>query len=618
MQRADQVATLRGAIAACKAGRHAEALPLALAVLPHAPEQEAVRRAVVVAAAGDGRGASVRAAAAALARHGAVGPALALLEALVGRDAQDVVAWNRLGNLRQKVGRFEEAEAAYRAGLRAGGDDPSLHLNLGVCLMRMDRPAEAARHTEAALAAAPDDLVTRWTDARVLPISYRETAEIARWNHRYRVRLAGVAAAAERASAEAARAALARGWDGFHAHYPCLPDDVGLQRELGRTLRCLAARAWPELDGPTPRPGPRVRVGVVSALMRRHTVGRLFGGWVRELDRARFDVELWHLGPPDDETRALGATCSRFEVRGFDDTAATARDLRAAGLDVLLYPELGMDVPTLRLAALRLAPVQAMAWGHPVTSALPTVDAFLSSAAMEPPDGTSHVSEALVPLPGLGLALEPLPAAPGRRRRADFGLPEGVPVFVNTQSACKLLPSADGVVARIAAAVPEARFVFLAGAGGSGGDVLLARLDAAFRAAGADPARQLHAAGPLDHADFLDLNALSDVFLDGIHWSGGWTTLEALACGAVPLTVPGALMRTRHTAGILDALGVRDTIAEDVDGFVDLAVRLAREPAWRAGVRARLQAALPAMWADRRGLHALEDWLTTAARGGAA
>ena len=45
----------------------------------------------------------------------------------------------------------------------------------------------------------------------------------------------------------------------------------------------------------------------------------------------------------------------------------------------IVYPELGMDVTSFALAALRLAPVQAATWGHPETTGLPTIDYFLSA-----------------------------------------------------------------------------------------------------------------------------------------------------------------------------------------------------------------------------------------------
>ena len=57
----------------------------------------------------------------------------------------------------------------------------------------------------------------------------------------------------------------------------------------------------------------------------------------------------------------------------------------------------------MRLAALRLAPVQCTTWGHPDSSGLPTMDYYLSSEVMEPPDADAHYTERLVRLPGLGI-----------------------------------------------------------------------------------------------------------------------------------------------------------------------------------------------------------------------
>jgi len=44
--------------------------------------------------------------------------------------------------------------------------------------------------------------------------------------------------------------------------------------------------------------------------------------------------------------------------------------------DILFLPEIGMDPLTCKLAALRLAPLQAASWGHPVTTGLPEIDLF--------------------------------------------------------------------------------------------------------------------------------------------------------------------------------------------------------------------------------------------------
>ncbi len=62
----------------------------------------------------------------------------------------------------------------------------------------------------------------------------------------------------------------------------------------------------------------------------------------------------------------------------------------------------------------------------------------------------------------------------------------------------------------------------------------------------------------MGHADYLRVNALCDVFLDTLHWSGGNTTLDALAAGLPPVTLPGAYMRGRQSFAMLRMLGLEE------------------------------------------------------------
>src|SRR6185436_15263966 len=89
-----------------------------------------------------------------------------------------------------------------------------------------------------------------------------------------------------------------------------------------------------------------------------------------------------------------------------------ARFIHGSRMDVLIYPEIGMDPATAKLACLRLAPVQATSWGQPQTSGLPTMDYYLSAQALELPPGTScwlpHAADAA---PGARQPAPDLPAA---------------------------------------------------------------------------------------------------------------------------------------------------------------------------------------------------------------
>jgi Flp pilus assembly protein TadD len=48
-------------------------------------------------------------------------------------------------------GRLDEAIAAFEAAVQAGPSEPDYHYDLGVMLLKTNRPAEARTHFEAAL-----------------------------------------------------------------------------------------------------------------------------------------------------------------------------------------------------------------------------------------------------------------------------------------------------------------------------------------------------------------------------------------------------------------------------------------------------------------------------------
>lgn len=77
-----------------------------------------------------------------------------------------------------------------------------------------------------------------------------------------------------------------------------------------------------------------------------------------------------------------------------------------AELDVLFYPDIGLDTMTYFLPYARLAPVQIMTWGHPVTSATRHMDYFISSKQLEPADGDDEYTETVVRLPHIPISFD--------------------------------------------------------------------------------------------------------------------------------------------------------------------------------------------------------------------
>jgi predicted O-linked N-acetylglucosamine transferase (SPINDLY family) len=275
-------------------------------------------------------------------------------------------------------------------------------------------------------------------------------------------------------------------------------------------------------------------------------------------------------------------------------------------LHILVFLDIGMHPTLTQIAGLRLAPVQCTTWGHPITSGLPTIDYFLSSDLMEPENGENHYSETLIRLPNIGISYSK-PALPKtRKRRSDFQLRSQAVVYLSCQSTFKYLPQYDYIFAAIAQRVPQAQFVFISHPSDSIKRQFLQRLKKAFAGFGLDSEEYCVTLPRLNQNDYLSLNLVSDVFLDTLSWSGGNTTLEAIACNLPVVTCPGEFMRGRHSYGILRMLGVTDTIANDEAEYIDIAVRLGLDPQWRKSIVAQIVANHDRLYEDKTCVEALE------------
>jgi predicted O-linked N-acetylglucosamine transferase (SPINDLY family) len=378
----------------------------------------------------------------------------------------------------------------------------------------------------------------------------------------------------------------------------------------------MAAR-FPDLPmRPPPRAGEPIRLGIVSAFFRQHSNWKIpIAGWLTGLDRNRFALFGYHTAAERDaQTDVAASRCERF-VQGPLPLAGWRDAILHDAPHALIYPEIGMDKVTAQLAAQRLAPVQCVSWGHPVTSGFPTIDYFLSSDRMEPLDAEAHYTERLVRLPNLSICYEPADVSPVALDRAQLGLRAGATVYWCCQSLPKYLPQFDAVFARIAAAVGDCRFIFIEFAGGpSVTQRFRDRLDRAFAHVGLRAADHCVMLPRLAPDRFVAAIGQCDVLLDSIGWSGCNSTLESLAHDLPIVTLAGAFMRGRHTAAILETIGVEETIARDVDDYVAIAARLGRDAQARAAVRARIAAGKSRVYGDRTCITALEDFLERAVR----
>jgi predicted O-linked N-acetylglucosamine transferase (SPINDLY family) len=382
-----------------------------------------------------------------------------------------------------------------------------------------------------------------------------------------------------------------------------------LHRFRARTSRELGLRvpAAPMRAAARASESSRHRLGIVSAHVHEHSVFRaLTRGWLQRLDRDAFEISIFHLGTRHDAATdfARGAA-DRFEAepRGLPDWART---LREANLDALIYPEVGIHRGTLALAGLRLAPRQFVAWGHPETTGLPTIDAFLSADAFEPAGAQAHYSERLVRLPHLGVYVEPQPVEAAKPDLEGLGIRTDAPWFVCAGTPFKYDPGHDAVWVEIARRVPRSTFVFFEYERPAMSRLLRRRLAARFAAAGLESERRLLFIPWQPQAEFVALLRHASVYLDTLGFSGFNTLLQAVEAGLPCVAYEGRYLRGRLGSGILRRIGLDELVAGDAAAYVEIATRLATDRAHRAAVADRLRRAVMRAYGDASAVRALE------------
>jgi predicted O-linked N-acetylglucosamine transferase (SPINDLY family) len=383
------------------------------------------------------------------------------------------------------------------------------------------------------------------------------------------------------------------GMNGLYMAYQGL-DDTQWQRDIAQAFR----RASPSLEWSAPRLSPgrpqgrKIRLGIASAYLNDHTIGKLNLGFARNLDRSRFElVVIRRHGTARGVLVPFFDECADRVIELPADLARAREVVAEARLDALFHPDVGMDPFMYFLAFARLAPVQFTTWGHPVTTGMPNMDYFLSHAKVEPADGARRYTEKLVLFENLPSYYYRPRGATEADMRERLGIAREARLYACPQTLIKFHPDFDDAVGALLRRDPRGLLLLVENGNASWNRKLQARM---ARTA-PDLADRIRFVPAMPLPDFFALQRQADALLDTFHFGGGCSSYEALSAGAPVVTLPGASMRARVTLGWYELLGERTWVARDTEEFVELAYRLANDRDAREASRRRIGEGLGAL-----------------------
>ena len=588
-----------------------------------------------------------------LRKQGKLGSAVQAYKKALELDPNFFSAYNNLGNIFKEQGKWAEAFALYKKALSINPNLAEIHNNIGNVLRKQGKLEAAVEYFNQAIKINPqligaynnlastqkkqgklEDAVHTYQKIlelypdcakaefgvcmTQLPIIYKSTEEVNLRRSNYQKHLEKLAHRYQKASVpQRAKAAEAVGvLQPFYLAYQGL-NDRDLQKTYGELICQLMSARFPQYSQVLPLPQKstqaKIKIGFVSGYFSHHSVWKIpLKGWIENLDKNKFEIFAYYTDTKQDqETLKAKEICDQF-IQAPLLLEDWCEQIRQDNLDVLIFPEFGMEPITVRLGCLRLAPIQIVFGGHPETSGMPTIDYHLSSDLMEPENAQDHYTEKLVRLPNLAINYTLLERQPPAITKAHIGIKESEIMFWCCQSLFKYLPSHDDIFPRIAKELGNCKFVFIK----YGKDdkemvtqIFNQRLEKAFANWGLDYQDYCLGLKPMKPNIFAGVTAAADIFLDSIGWSGNNTIMESTAYNLPIVTFPGELMRGRHAIAILKMMGIEETIASSKEEYIKIAVRLGRDKQYRQEISQKIARNKHKLYNDMEPIKALEDFL---------
>lgn len=352
-----------------------------------------------------------------------------------------------------------------------------------------------------------------------------------------------------------------------------------------------------------------IRLAMISKNLNNHTIGQFMLGIAEHLDTQDFELSIFHISNKTDEIATAINQHASFSCVLADDLLAARNQIASHQPDIVFYPDIGMEPMSYFLAFSRLAKVQCVWWGHPVTTGIPTLDYYVSSEKLEPPHAQEHYTEKLVRLPSFAMySQKPLPTA-NLTPLSHWGITtENVNLYLCCQSLFKVHPDFDAVLLEILEKDANALLIFFQGEYTNWQEVLRNRWNDTIGPMG----RRIIFLPRQPYPLFLELIQHAKVILDTLHFAGCNTTLQCLALGKPIITLPGPYMKSRITTAAYLQMGMTDLIAKNMNEYIRLAIKLGNDPAFNQACHQKIRAQNATLFANPQAVKELETFFKEA------
>lgn len=316
----------------------------------------------------------------------------------------------------------------------------------------------------------------------------------------------------------------------------------------------------------------RIRIGFFSNMIfKNHSVCRDRLGVIKYLcNDLLFNVFLIHYKDNSKERlhQVIMEDTPYTEI--FAENDSTLLDL---SLDILVFPEIGMDSDIYFISHKRFAPIQINTWGHSETSGINTIDYYISSEYFEEnKDAQENYSEKLIQMKSLSTYYYNLDKFFNKEEldinsiKLQYQLFPSFQLYGVFQNTFKYHPTLMKMIRGILEKNQKAFFV-----------VCIERscweefMDYAEKTIGENVSR-IKMIEQLDTKNFNNLMNCMDILIDSYPFGGCNTSLDAFHFNKIVLTLPCKKLNGRFTTGFYKKMKITEPICVSANDLIEKAV----------------------------------------------
>ena len=330
----------------------------------------------------------------------------------------------------------------------------------------------------------------------------------------------------------------------------------------------------------------KIKIAYLSADFHNHATMRLMSGLLRNHDKSKFDILLFNYGHSafDEQTSLAKKYSSEFYDIAKKSDQQIVDLIKGMNIDIAIDLKGYTKDTRSHLFSYRLAPIQINYLGYPNTMGVEFIDYIVADKIIIPEECQSFYSEKIIYMPD---SYQPndneRQIFNSGMSRMDIGLPEDKFIMACMNTNYKITSKEFEVWFSILQEIDNSMLVLLAT-----NKWAVENIYSAAKRKGIDKER-IKFMPKVAYEKHLERLKLMDVFVDTFRVNAHTSASDALWAGIPVVTLIGQQFAARVAASLLNATGMNEFIANNIDQYKEKIIKLGTDKAFLYQIKRKIE-----------------------------